>query len=66
MQITIDRQTAEALTFIWRGYYFGMFKPIRRNIEEEYRLRDALKNLIEAIEEAKADEHTNHTKETTQ
>ena len=64
MQITIDRQTANALTFIWRGYYFGMFKLIRRNIEEEYRLRDALKKLIEAIEEAKAGEHTNHIKET--
>ena len=59
MQITITKNTAEALSFIWQAYYFGMFKPIRRDIEEEYRLRDALKELSEAIEEASI----NHNKE---
>ena len=50
--ITLTPKTAEALQFIYHAYYFGLFKPIRRHREEEYELRDALKELNDAIEEA--------------
>ena len=50
--ITLTPRTAEALRFIYHAYYFGLFKSIRRHKEEEYELRDALKELNDAIEKA--------------
>lgn len=48
--LTLTHKTADALQFIYRAYYFGLFEPIRRDEEEEYDLREALKELNEAIE----------------
>ena len=52
VSVMLTPKTAEALQFIYHAYYFGLFKPIRRHREEEYELRDALKELNDAIEEA--------------
>lgn len=47
--LSIDKKVAGALQRIEEGYFFGMFKDIAKNEEEEYAIRDAIFSLAEAL-----------------
>ena len=54
MKIEVDEKTIEAIEKLYDRYYFGLFKQIVKNEDEEYELRDALSTLVKAIQESKS------------
>jgi len=53
MQIEISEKNAIVIVeFIYRRYYFGLFKDITRDEEQEYKIRDAILEVAAAIEYA--------------
>ena len=51
MKIDLDEVTIEALEKLQERYYFGLFKTIVKDEDEEYQLRDAIIAITKAIEE---------------
>ena len=49
--ITVTPEIMEAISKIENRYYFGLFKEIVKNKEEEYELRNAIIELNKIIEE---------------
>lgn len=47
--VPVDSKAVNALRRIEEGYYFGMFKDIAKNEEEEYAIRDAIFALAEGL-----------------
>lgn len=51
IEITISKETAEALLKIEERYYFDLFKEIRVSKDEEHRFRDAIIAIVKQIKE---------------
>jgi len=51
MKIDLDEATITALEKLQERYYFGLFKSIVKDEEEEYQLRDAITAITKTIEE---------------
>jgi len=49
LTITIDTNTAKALSKLNARYFFDLFKSVRTNEDEEYQYRDALQSVADAI-----------------
>ena len=49
--ITVTPEIIEAISKIDNRYFFGLFKDIVKNEEEEYELRNAIIELNKIIEE---------------
>lgn len=45
----VNKDTAKALEQLEKGYYFGMFKDVVKNEDEEYAIRDALFALVDSL-----------------
>lgn len=52
MKIEVSEQAAEAITLLWDRYYFGLFQEVTQNEEEEYQMRNAIKELADKIEKS--------------
>lgn len=49
--VTLSKKEYQALLILNKRYWFGFFKSIRSNEDEEYMLRDSLASISKNIEE---------------
>lgn len=52
IKISIDKKTAIAILEIDSQYFFNLFKPIRKTIDDEYKYRDSINLIAKAIKES--------------
>ena len=50
MKIELSPKHADAVEKIWERYYFGLFETIRLSEGEEYRFRDAIREIVQQID----------------
>ncbi len=53
MQIEIDEEAIDLIERLQQAYYNGMFKDIAKDEDDELRLRDALSEIFNEIQESK-------------